>query len=566
MKSKDFRNEIIPRALKNNDSNNNVKKEYTTTDLVYLDSYEEQFGGSLTDMDRRASATDHAKIHNVYISDSTKTKTGENSCWWWLRSARRRYHAWCVSTDGDWNYSYSKNRDLGLRPALLYNLPSNISARSAFSIFKRQKVEDKSDALDYDIKEVYDENGEIIYHCLQLGERPKTKVDEELSKKLESLYHGGRLQEGISATGRWYTDNGQKEDYKDFAGVHSPEFEYEGQKYTREIAYPDSDSTDRLFSDGTQIGQAGIVRWFKVEPVSWIIRNWDEMPKSINPKGNGKAKCFDLISEEIITGNIPFYPNEDDLNSTMWQNSTIRGFFNGIDVRNITQNGSKNHTAERGGNFIGECNFLNETFNLERAPIVEYEIPESETEIADDAFNGCVTLHKLIIHPGVTKIGKRAFEGLDFKYAYRSKDTDELIFAKELPQDKESIKDVTEFGKLSKNLVGFDYSYVLQNEKLAELYKLVETLNKTKFSIPFVYGKAIIENGLMQDFCSNSDFRFFKSEFKNINDLLLDFPEEERLDFFKFAKALGCFSTQKMLDKNGKETRKHTWTKGNISS
>lgn len=37
--------------------------------------------------------------------------------------------------------------------------------------------------------------------------------------------------------------------------------------------------------------------------------------------------------------------------------------------------------------------------------------------------------------------------------------------------------------------------------------------------------------------------------------MLLDFPEEERLDFFKFASSLGCFSTEKMLDKKGKETQ-----------
>lgn len=37
--------------------------------------------------------------------------------------------------------------------------------------------------------------------------------------------------------------------------------------------------------------------------------------------------------------------------------------------------------------------------------------------------------------------------------------------------------------------------------------------------------------------------------------MLLDFQEEERLDFYKFASALGCFSTEKMLDKKGKETQ-----------
>ena len=57
------------------------------------------------------------------------------------------------------------------------------------------------------------------------------------------------------------------------------------------------------------------------------------------------------------------------------------------------------------------------------------------------------------------------------------------------------------------------------------------------------------------EFCENSDFRFFKSEIPNINDMLLDFPEEERLDFFKFATAIGCFSTEKMLDQKGRETQ-----------
>ena len=67
----------------------------------------------------------------------------------------------------------------------------------------------------------------------------------------------------------------------------------------------------------------------------------------INPKGNGKAKWFDLISEKILTGNMPFYPDEDDKNSTMWQNSMPRGYLNGIDVRNIKENGSAEHMQFR---------------------------------------------------------------------------------------------------------------------------------------------------------------------------------------------------------------------------
>ena len=82
-----------------------------------------------------------------------------------------------------------------------------------------------------------------------------------------------------------------------------------------------------------------------------------------------------------------------------------------------------------------------------------------------------------------------------------------------------------------------------------------EILSKNKFSIPYVYGLALVESGKTKSFTENSDFRFFKNEIPKINDMLLDFPEEERLDFYKFASALGCFSTEKMLDKKGKETQ-----------
>lgn len=67
-------------------------------------------------------------------------------------------------------------------------------------------------------------------------------------------------------------------------------------------------------------------------------------------------------------------------------------------------------------------------------------------------------------------------------------------------------------------------------------------------------GSELVRNNCLNSLLEDTNFRFFKSELPKINDMLLDFPEEERLDFFKFASALGCFSTEKVLDKNGKET------------
>lgn len=554
MNRQDLRSRIIPTTIENTDESQNTgNKKFNTTDLIYLDSYDEQYDGKKTDMERRISATDYAQMNYAYTYDNYTTRTGKQTTRAWLRSAWDRHNVNYVDGDGDGNREFTANRSAGLCPSLHYHLPSDISARSALRFLKGQKNRDESEEPEqFDIREVQDTTGKTIYHTLQIGEYAKTKVDENLSRTLESLYHGGKIQEGIVCTGRWYSSNGQKEFFKDYAGKHSPEFEYQGNRYVRVVSYP-NDEGDR-YSDGTPTGKVGTVRWAKVEPISFVIKNWDEMPKSINPKGNGRAKYFDLRAEEAITSNIPFYPDEDDQNSTMWQNSSIRGFFNGIDVRNIETNGNIEYGASRGGNFTGECNFLNEAFNLSREPMIEYTIPGSETEIPDDAFNGCITLKKLVIHSGIKSIGKRAFDGLQFKYAYRT-ETGELVFAQDLPRNENEYTDVVELGKIAKSFDGFDYSILVQSDKLGEITEFSEILSKNKFSIPYAYGLALVESGKTESFTENSDFRFFKNEIPKINDMLLDFPEEERLDFFKFASALGCFSTEKMLDKKGKETQ-----------
>lgn len=85
------------------------------------------------------------------------------------------------------------------------------------------------------------------------------------------------------------------------------------------------------------------------------------MPTSINPKGNGKATYIDVRTEEAIMSGIPFYPNDNDENISFWQNSSVRGFLNGIDVRNIRTNGNRNYTSPNGGNFSGH-GFLQEAF------------------------------------------------------------------------------------------------------------------------------------------------------------------------------------------------------------
>lgn len=88
MKKQDLRSQIIPTRLSNTDENQrNGNSEFDTTDLIYLDSYDDQFSGNRTDEERRKSATDFAKMNYAYVYDGYETRTGKQTTSVWLRSA-----------------------------------------------------------------------------------------------------------------------------------------------------------------------------------------------------------------------------------------------------------------------------------------------------------------------------------------------------------------------------------------------------------------------------------------------------------------------------------------------
>ncbi len=158
MKRDDLRSRIIPTTIDNTDESKNTgNKKFNTTDLIYLDSYNEQYDGKKTDEERRISATDYAQMNNAYMCDGYTTRTGRQTTLAWLRSASVRYGVYAVSDIGDWSLGYTTYRDAGLCPSLHYHLPSDISARSALRFLKGQKNRDESEELEqFDIREVKD--------------------------------------------------------------------------------------------------------------------------------------------------------------------------------------------------------------------------------------------------------------------------------------------------------------------------------------------------------------------------------------------------------------------------
>ena len=160
MKREDLRSRIIPTTIDNTDESQNTgNKKFNTTDLIYLDSCNEQYDSKKTDEESRISATDYAQMNNAYMYDGHTTRTGRQTTPAWLRSASLSFAVFFVNGSGDWGDRRTEGRELGLCPSLHYHLPSDISARSELRFLKGQKNRDESEELEqFDIREVKDLN------------------------------------------------------------------------------------------------------------------------------------------------------------------------------------------------------------------------------------------------------------------------------------------------------------------------------------------------------------------------------------------------------------------------
>ncbi len=317
---------IIPVELDNTDENQKMgNRSFKTKDYVFLDSDDDI--KDLNSKERQTTATDYAVMNGALLRNKDTSFT-----WYWLRSAYSKNYVYYVTADGD---RYNTNADITdgcARPALHLNLSSIISARSASRDFGKIGVlGDK--------------------HTIELGEYPKSHAKNE--DELEKIFKNGSL----TKTGKKYT--GYRKDDGSFA--QNEEFEYKGKRYVRVVCKKYDD--DSHFSDGKNEPETGKVSWALVEPIVWNVRNWDDLPREINPKGTGKAKYIDVQTEEGILSGLPFYPEYGDEKGrdTMWQNSPIRAFLNGYDLhREIERgNGNKKYKNDQNFNFAGR-GFLQE--------------------------------------------------------------------------------------------------------------------------------------------------------------------------------------------------------------
>ena len=362
--------------ISNTDEDQNTgNSSFDTQDYVYLDSRDEVKNWQANQ--KAAAITDWALMNGGFHKWDRKAPNGGRCVTSiWLRSAYSRINAHNLNYDGDLNDSNAHRTVLGVCPALHLNLSSFLSARSASRDFGKVGVVKAS-------------NGDIISHTIQMGEYPKTRVDSREREKFEQQLKSGKIRK----TGKQYS--GYRKDDGSF--VMHDEYEIGGQKYVR--VYTKRAEDGNYYNDGTKMADSGTWEWVKVEPVVWRVRNWDELPTSINPKGNGRAKFIDIRSEEAIMSGIPFYPDygDDRGRDTMWQNSPIRAFFNGYDLhREIDRgNGNKKYKNEENFNFSGKGLFseifdgaeLSQTAQNIQEQNEEFEAPNPYGFVYDDLTN-----------------------------------------------------------------------------------------------------------------------------------------------------------------------------------
>lgn len=346
---------VLPTKLENTDQNQEYgNSAFDTEDWVFL--YSSREIENQTQQERLVYATDYAVMCGASLSYERRGDKGKRLTLKWCRSAHSEDGVHMVNSKGAILCELASRKIWASCPALRLDLASFISARSAVRIGENEK------------------GG---YHTVTIGlEFPKSYVGIRLDKELTSLKNSGQLKR----TGARYT--GFMRDDGSF--VQNEEYEYNGEKYVRvEVIKYDSNSA---FDDDTQCPETGAYTWAKVEPISFRIINWDDLPRSINPKGNGTAKFVEVETEEGIISRLPFYPEYGKTEHTMWQNSVYRAYLNGYNLHKEIdkRNGNIQYKASKNFNFEGK-GFLFEAsqglgLQMEAKDTIATATPEKEKQ------------------------------------------------------------------------------------------------------------------------------------------------------------------------------------------
>ena len=146
-------------------------------------------------------------------------------------------------------------------------------------------------------------------HYIEFGSYPQTYVGNSMNSTLETWY-----ESSSPANLKTYTT---RENASYNSGVYTSHMYTDGNIYARGYSCRCSGYT---YSTGERVPSNSTVVWFKVEPIRWLVLNYDEYIAGTDAE-------LELMSELVLTGDIYFNPSTSDGNS--WRTSYIREWTNG---------------------------------------------------------------------------------------------------------------------------------------------------------------------------------------------------------------------------------------------
>lgn len=320
----DYQRLLIPVELENQDKNGNWgDPSFNTRDYVYIPKTHVGPSGSII-------PTDYAIMSNVV----SRTLGGKNCSELWRSFTDDAYGRRAMIlgngfSGGIFNCVSMDYERVGIRPCVRLDLNYFL------------EVYRKHPAI-FNIQEDKDILGEF-WHTLDFGEYPQSYAGDDVNKTLEkgpSL----RVRTVRNVDTCFFQINPRRREAnvacnaKKIIGDNNDYFCAGDDETARTIVE---------FHSGECIKQdsAGMIdAWFKLEPITWNILNWDNLPAEINPKGDGTAEFIDVQTKYVIISGVPFYVGDPSDNyAYMWQNSDIRAMLNGYDrTREISRNNNGN--------------------------------------------------------------------------------------------------------------------------------------------------------------------------------------------------------------------------------
>ena len=148
----------------------------------------------------------------------------------------------------------------------------------------------------------------LYLHYIEFGSYPQTYVGNSMNSTLESWYESSSPVNLKTYTTR--VDGNY--------GSYTSHMYTDGKIYAR--GYSLRFGSLPTYSTGESVPANGTVVWFKVEPIRWLVLNYDEYIAGTDTE-------LELLSELVLASYIYFNPSESDGNS--WETSYIREWMNG---------------------------------------------------------------------------------------------------------------------------------------------------------------------------------------------------------------------------------------------